>query len=229
MQIAMIAAVVIMVPGFSAASISSEKDRKTFELMISCSTDPLQVVWGKFLACMLVVTVMLGSALPLFAMAFFFGGISIMHVAGFSVVLLLFAALLASNVIYISAMFESSTWATLSAYLASVFIGVIFGVFFKIIGGIPEVRELYGIVFTGQESRTRGTGLGAILAGWLVPVCITIWLTAYFFTSAAAMLDRLPVYRFGQTNAVFRWVQEKGLAILAAVSIISFVLACMGV
>jgi hypothetical protein len=51
---------------------------------------------------------------------------------------------------------------------------------------------------------------------------------AYFFTSAAAMLDRLPVYRLGQSQQIFRWVQERGLAILAAVSIGSFFIACLG-
>jgi hypothetical protein len=66
------------------------------------------------------------------------------------------------------------------------------------------------------------------MAGWLVPVSISIWLTAYLFTSAAAMLDRLPVYQMGKAQVIFRWVQERGLAILAGIAVLSFALACAG-
>lgn len=230
MQVALILAVVILVPGLAATTLTSEKDRKTFELMISCSTGPLQIIWGKFLATMVVIGVSLVSALPFLSMSFFFGGVSIVHVAGFTVILMLFAGLLCSCVIYLSSMFESSTWATLSSYVAAFFIGLCFVGFLQAIGQIPEVRELYGIVYSGQErGGDRGGTVGPILAGWLVPVSISIWLMAYFFTSAAAMLDRLPVYRLGQSQQIFRWVQERGLAILAAVSIGSFFIACLGV
>jgi ABC-type transport system involved in multi-copper enzyme maturation permease subunit len=229
MQIALGVAVVITVPGLAATTLTSEKDRKTFELMISCSTGPLQIIWGKFLATMVVVAVTIGSTLPFLAMAFFFGGVSITHVIGFSIILMIFAGLLASCVIYLSSMFESSTWATLSAYIAAFFIGLCFTGFLAAIGQIAEVRELYGIIYSGQERGGKGGVLGPVLAGWLVPVSISLWLMAYFFTSAAAMLDRLPVYRLGQPQQVFRWVQERGLAILAVIAIGSFFLACVGV
>jgi ABC-type transport system involved in multi-copper enzyme maturation permease subunit len=229
MQIALVTAVVITVPGFAATTITSEKGGKTFELMISCSAGPLQIVWGKFTATMIVVGVTIGSALPFLSMSFFFGGISIVHVVGFSVVLFLFAGLLSSCVLYLSSTFESSTWATLWAYVASFFIGLCFVGFLQVMGQIDGVRELYGVVRSGQERGGGGGQIGAVLAGWLVPVSISLWLTAYLFTSTAAMLDRLPVYRLGQPQAMFRWVQERGLAILAGVAILSFFLACLGV
>jgi ABC-type transport system involved in multi-copper enzyme maturation permease subunit len=177
LQIALVVAVVLIVPGLAATTLTSEKDRKTFELMISCAAGPLQIVWGKFLATLLVVAVTLGSTLPFLAMSFFFGGVSVVHVVGFSTVLILFAGLLASCVIYISSMFESSTWATLASYVAAFFIGLCFFGFLQAIGQIAEVRELYGIVKSGQQENLRGT-VGPILAGWLVPVSIALWLTA---------------------------------------------------
>jgi len=228
MQIALLVAVVIMVPGFCASAVSAEKDRGTFDLLIGCAVDPLRIVAGKFLAAMAVVAVMTASVLPLLALTFYFGGVSAVHVVAFTVTLFLFAALLASCVIYVSSIFDSSTWATLSAYLSAFFIGMCFAAFFQVIAGVETVRDFYGIEATGQGRSGQNLGLGVFMLGWGVPVSFSLWLTAFFFTAAAAVLDRLPAYRLGATHRMFKWVRETGLAILAGVGVVSFVLACTG-
>jgi ABC-type transport system involved in multi-copper enzyme maturation permease subunit len=228
MQVALLLAVAIIVPGFCASAVSAEKDRGTFDLLIGCAVDPNRIVAGKFLAAMAVVAVMTAGVLPLLALAFYFGGVSAVHVAMFAATLFLFAALLASCVIYVSSIFDSSTWATLSAYLSSAFIGLCFGAFLHVIAQVDVVRDFYGIEATGQGNVRDGFGLGMFLLGWGVPVAFSVWLTAFFFTAAAAVLDRLPAYRLGATHRMFKWVRETGLALLAGVGVVSFVLACMG-
>lgn len=228
LQVALLLAVAIMVPGFCGPAVSAEKDRGTFDLLIGCAVDPMRIVGGKFLAAMAVVAVMTAGVLPLLALAFYFGGVSAVHVAMFGVTLFLFAALLASAVLYASSIFEGSTWATLSAYMSSLFIGLCYGAFLRIIAEVDGVRDWYGIEAVGQGSARKGFGFGVFMLCWVVPVAFSAWLTAFFLTAAASVLDRLPAYRLGAALRMFKWVRGRGLALLAGVCVASFVLACLG-
>lgn len=227
-QVALLVAVAIIVPGFCASAVSAEKDRGTFDLLIGCAVDPLRIVGGKFLAAMAVVAVITASVLPLLALSFYFGGVSAVHVAMFGVTLFLFTALLASCVIYVSSIFDSSTWASLSAYMASFLIGLCFGAFLKVIANVDGLRDFYGIEATGQGRLLERFGVSVFMLGWGLPVAVSVWLTAFFFTAAAAVLDQLPAYRLGRTYRIFKWVRETGLALLAGLGVVSFVLACIG-
>jgi ABC-type transport system involved in multi-copper enzyme maturation permease subunit len=224
---AILLAVAVIVPGFCASAISSEKDRGTFDLLICAAVDPLQVIRGKFLAAMLVVAVMTTSVIPLLALTFFFGGVSALHVAGFTFTLAVFAALMASAVIYVSSIIENSTWATLASYTVAFFIGLCFIGFLSFVGGSTEVAALYGI--PPQPGRDEGGFVGRLMLAWLLPIGVCAWLTAFCFTAAAAVLDRLPAYRLEQTHRAFRWVRETGLALLAALWIVSFLFVCLRV
>ena len=65
----------LVLPGLTAGSISGEREKRTFDSMVSTLLTPMSIVWGKLLAVMATVLILLISSLPVLSLVFIFGGI----------------------------------------------------------------------------------------------------------------------------------------------------------
>ncbi len=65
----------------SAVSVTSEKDRRTLELLLVSSLTDAEIVLGKLAASLLQVLLLLLSAIPVFALVSLFGGVTSMQLA----------------------------------------------------------------------------------------------------------------------------------------------------
>lgn len=228
MQLTLMTGVIIAVPGFFATSVSQEKDRKTIDLLVSCSANPYTIVAGKFLTGITLVGVLILSTVPLMALSFLFGGITVGHVIRFCGLLLFMTAFLSACVIYISCLVNSSLWAVIASYIASAVLGLFFVGCFHIVEMVPAVSDLYGIVTRATQEQMTELRVSIVYAAVVLPLAYGVWLTALLFTAAASSIDALPAYRLGNVGARYRAVAGTGFAIVINMTFLAIVLPCVG-
>jgi ABC-type transport system involved in multi-copper enzyme maturation permease subunit len=66
-----------IVPALTAGAISGERERQTIDLLFCTRIPPLAILWGKLLASMSFVLLLLLAAIPIFSLVFLFGGIEL--------------------------------------------------------------------------------------------------------------------------------------------------------
>jgi len=106
----------LMGPIFSSGAITIEREQRTLAgLLTSLLTAP-QIWWGKFVAALLYLLLLLASAIPLLALPFAFGGVELMDlVKALGSTILALASICAIG-LWCSATFRRSVHATASCY-----------------------------------------------------------------------------------------------------------------
>jgi ABC-2 type transport system permease protein len=72
--------VLIVVPGQAASAITSEKERETYDLLISTLLPPWKIIVGKLLAAQAYALLLILATIPFMALSFFFGGVTLLEV-----------------------------------------------------------------------------------------------------------------------------------------------------
>jgi ABC-type transport system involved in multi-copper enzyme maturation permease subunit len=127
-----IGVLLLMAPVFSAGSLTIEKEQRTMAgLLTSLLTTP-QIWWGKFVAALLYLLLLLSSTLPLLSISFAFGGVDPMQlVKAVSSTILVVASICAVG-IWCSSMFRRSVHSTAACYgivlVLSIVTAVVFGI-----------------------------------------------------------------------------------------------------
>ena len=79
-------AVIVLTPLYTAGSIAEEKERRTFDFLLSSPLPHSQILLGKLLSRLIFVGSILAVGLPVLMLVFLFGGIDFEHLlAGFAV------------------------------------------------------------------------------------------------------------------------------------------------
>jgi|HubBroStandDraft_5_1064220.scaffolds.fasta_scaffold41374_2 ABC-2 type transport system permease protein len=106
----------LMAPVFSAGSLTIEKEQRTFAgLLTSLLTAP-QIWWGKFVAALLYLLLLLFSALPLLTLALAFGGVEPRELLEAVASTVLVLASISTVGLWCSSMFRRSVHSTAAAY-----------------------------------------------------------------------------------------------------------------
>src|SRR5713226_4971181 len=61
----------------TAGAISGERERQTIDLLFVTRIPPFSIIWGKLLASMSFVVLLLLLSVPIFSLVFLFGGIEL--------------------------------------------------------------------------------------------------------------------------------------------------------
>jgi ABC-2 type transport system permease protein len=64
-------------PALTAGAISGERERQTIDLLFVTPLPPFSILWGKLLASMSFVVLLLTLSVPIFSLVFLFGGIEL--------------------------------------------------------------------------------------------------------------------------------------------------------
>ncbi len=72
--------ILIVVPGQSASAITAEKERETYDLLISTLLPPWKIVLGKLMASLAYALMLIVAVIPFMAVSFFFGGVTVLEV-----------------------------------------------------------------------------------------------------------------------------------------------------
>ena len=114
--------ILLMCPSFTCGAISSEKERKTYELLITSLLEPPDIVLGKLFYSIVYTGLFLLASLPFSCTAFFFGGVSPFEIICVYLILLLIAIFISLMGLYYSSRFNSTSASMRSAYLTMFFL-----------------------------------------------------------------------------------------------------------
>jgi ABC-2 type transport system permease protein len=106
-------------PALTAGAISSERERQTIDLLFVTKLPSFSILWGKLLASMSFVLLLLLLSVPIFSLVFLFGGIELDQVAAAFLVTGITALTLGIIGIACSTAFRRTLPATVSAYGAA--------------------------------------------------------------------------------------------------------------
>jgi len=118
------------IPAITMRMIAEENKAGTIELLITKAVTDSQIVWGKFLACFLLVLIALVCTLPYYITISQLGNIDDGAVIGGYFGLLLLSA----SYISIGLFSSSLTQNQIVAFLVALFIGIFFQLLFDVIG-----------------------------------------------------------------------------------------------
>src|SRR4051794_30923403 len=104
--------VCVLTPALTAGSIAGEKERQTYDLLISSLLSPWQIVWGKLASALAFALLLILSVVPVMSLAFLFGGVSLAEVLIALVGLLATAFFYAAVGLFWSSVMRSSLGAT---------------------------------------------------------------------------------------------------------------------
>ena len=106
-------------PALTAGAISSERERQTIDLLFVTKLPSFAILWGKLLASMSFVLLLLLLSVPIFSLVFLFGGIELDQVAAAFLVTAISALTLGIIGIACSTAFRRTPPATVTAYGAA--------------------------------------------------------------------------------------------------------------
>jgi ABC-type transport system involved in multi-copper enzyme maturation permease subunit len=125
--------IAFVTPALTAGAISGERERQTIDLLFVTRIPPFSIVWGKLIASMSFVVLLLLLSVPIFSLVFLFGGIELDQVITSFLVTLVAALTLGLIGIAFSTIFPRTLPSTVAAY----------GVGFVLLAG----TYVYGLVF----------------------------------------------------------------------------------
>ncbi|MEO6796789.1 MAG: ABC transporter permease [Candidatus Dormibacter sp.] len=106
-------------PALTAGAISSEREHQTIDLLFVTRIPPFSIIWGKLLASMSFVLLLLLLSVPIFSLVFLFGGIELDQVLAAFLVTAVTALTLGIIGIACSTAFRRTLPATVAAYGAA--------------------------------------------------------------------------------------------------------------
>lgn len=107
----------LVVPVRTASSISGEKERQTFDIMMTTSMTPFSIIWGKVLTAIIQSMFYVAAAMPVLAMVFVIGGLSISYLFWFLGIALLASLFAASIGIFCSSVCKKTVSAVVMSYI----------------------------------------------------------------------------------------------------------------
>jgi len=122
-------------PSITAGEISGEKEKQTYEMLLTTPLSPSKILWGKLVASMSYVFLLVFAAVPMASLVFIFGGVALRDMVKTLIVLFAVAVMFGVIGLFMSALFGRSGRATVLAYLTiaillfgPLFIAVLVGV-----------------------------------------------------------------------------------------------------
>jgi ABC-2 type transport system permease protein len=209
--------VCLFAPALAAGAISGERERQTLDVLLVSRVSAFGIVWGKLVASMAYILLLILTALPLFAAVFLFGGIDFQEFVLSQLVTVATALCLGAVAIFFSALFQRSLAATVSSYAFA---------FLLTIG-----TAILGLIATASESFGRnslGGGL-QVAAEWYVNPFYALY-DALFPNPGASLTVRqflqLLFFGAGPSGAssgpvVSPWSATIGLEVLLSVAAIA--------
>jgi ABC-2 type transport system permease protein len=132
--------VCLITPALTAGSIAGEKERQTYDLLVSSLLSPWQIAWGKLGSALSFALLMILAVVPMMSLAFLFGGVSLAEVLIALIGLLATAVFYATVGLFWSSVLRSTLGAT-SLALGSIIMMLL---------GIPFLALIFTLIF-GRE------------------------------------------------------------------------------
>src|SRR5437764_8716548 len=109
--------VALVAPSFAAGTITGEKERKTYEMLLASPLEPMTILIGKLLSSLTYLILLILSSLPLMILCFLLGGILLSEIARAYLVLILAAGTFGLMSVACSSYFRRTSSALVVSYL----------------------------------------------------------------------------------------------------------------
>jgi hypothetical protein len=224
-QVLHVGVVLLVVPGLAATSLTIERERLTHDLLVTTSLGARSIVWGKFSAALVQTFTILVSMLPLVALTFLFGGVTVYQIAANYVFLLGLAAVVVAFSLLVSSHAASTPWAIALVYGLTFLGGWLAGIAGAVVadqrGDLAEAAAVgYGFLSPGAwgGGRTSTSLFDRLLYVHAVPGYLAATLAAFSFLGATNRLK--PLYADRSTSMrIFAVVALAGLLALGMTAI----------
>ena len=142
--VAQVCIVALYIPVITASSISGEKERQTFDIMLTTCMSPFSIVFGKVISAVIRILFFVAASMPIMAMSFVVGGLSWSNLLYYLLALLLFSLFAGSVGILASSFCRKSVGAVLLSF-------VLYFVFF-LLTFVPAL--VYALMSRGEYGET---------------------------------------------------------------------------
>ena len=115
--IAQVCIVALYMPIITASSISGEKERQTFDIMLTTCMSPFSIVFGKVISAVIRILFFVTASMPIMAMSFVVGGLSWSNLLYYLLALILFSVFAGSVGILASSLCRKSVGAVLLSFV----------------------------------------------------------------------------------------------------------------
>ena len=109
--------VALMAPTFASGSITGEKERKTYELLLASPLRPATILVGKLLSSLSYLVILIVSSLPLMILCYLLGGLLLSEITRSYLVLILAAGTFGLLSVACSSYFRRTSSALVVSYL----------------------------------------------------------------------------------------------------------------
>jgi ABC-type transport system involved in multi-copper enzyme maturation permease subunit len=116
LAVVQLALVCLFTPGVAAGAISGERERQTLDVLLVSCVPSFSIVWGKLVASVAFIVLLILAALPLFAAVFLLGGIDASQFVVAQLVTVTTALTTGAVSLFLSALFRRTLAATVVAY-----------------------------------------------------------------------------------------------------------------
>ncbi len=114
--------IIVIVPAITGGSISGERERQTFDLLLVSKMKPVSIITGKLLASIGIVLIMIIASMPVFALAIQFGGAKVLDVVLLMLYFVATAVCLGSVSILLSSVIKRSAVSMVVVYIVCAFL-----------------------------------------------------------------------------------------------------------
>ncbi len=117
--------VALMAPTFAAGSITGEKERKTYEMLLASPLKPATILVGKLLSSLSYLVILILSSLPLMILCYLLGGLLLSEITRSYLVLILAAGTFGLLSVACSSYFRRTSSALVVSYLVTLPLAVL--------------------------------------------------------------------------------------------------------
>ena len=118
----------LLTPVLTAGSITMEREKQTFDVLLSTRLTPWQIITGKYWASILQILLLIISGLPIYSLVFIYGGVSFFQALAVMITIIVVSMFIASLGILASATRQKTIAANVTTFamMALFFVGTIF-------------------------------------------------------------------------------------------------------
>ena len=140
---------IFVAPSFISGAISDERQRGTLEILLTTKMTARSIVFGKFLSLFASIMLILVSQLPIIAILFLYGGISVLDIIKLVINFVVFVILIISMGIFCSSIVVKTSVATALVYstVMGLFVGTLVLYFLAANSFIMNENNIFGILF----------------------------------------------------------------------------------
>lgn len=110
--------IVFLAPAMTSGAISSEREQLTYEMLLATPLRPASILWGKLVAALSYIFLLIFAAVPVFSVVLMFGGIAPWDLLKVFMLLLITAITFGTIGLFCSSLLRRTSQATVISYSA---------------------------------------------------------------------------------------------------------------